>query len=30
MKDNIINSIKLTNLKEFSEIKKFIIDLMEN
>ena len=27
MKDNIINSIKLANLKEFSEVKKFINDL---
>ena len=30
MKDNIINSIKLANLKEFSEVKKFINDLIES
>ena len=30
MKDNINNSIKLANLKEYSEVKKFIIYLMEN
>ena len=30
MKDNIINTIKLSNLMEFSEVKKFINDLMES
>ena len=30
MKDNITNSIKLANLKEFSEVKKFINDLIES
>ena len=30
MKDNINNAIKLANLKEFSEVKKFINDLMKN
>ena len=29
MKDNINNAIKYTNLKEFSEVKKFIHDLMD-
>ena len=29
MKDNINNAIKLANLKEFSEVKKFINDLIE-
>ena len=30
MKDSIINTIKLSNLMEFSEVKKFINDLMES
>ena len=30
MKDNINNYIKFDNLKEYSEVKKFIIYLMEN
>ena len=30
MKENIDNAIKLANLKEFSQVKRFINDLMEN